>query len=217
MERTAAIVARTARARAEGRGGGVGDGEGDRPAACGGSGGGARRSRGSAGDQRAAADTGISIRRRSCWSGERFVRIKAAIDAEFDALDDLLRGIAAVGELTPRTSDLVVSFGERLSSRMVAEAFEQRGLNGVHVDARTCIITDEPLWQGGAAGGRDRGEADGAGAAAGRGGADAGDGRVYRRRTRMGLRRRWDAAAATIRRRWWAAGCMRARSRSGRT
>jgi len=35
-----------------------------------------------------------------------------------------------------------VSFGERLSSRMVAAAFEQRGLNGVAVDARTCIITD---------------------------------------------------------------------------
>ncbi|HWZ52552.1 MAG TPA: lysine-sensitive aspartokinase 3 [Granulicella sp.] len=73
---------------------------------------------------------------------ERFSRIKLAIDAEFDALDDLLRGIAAVGELTPRTADLVVSFGERLSSRIVAEAFEQRGLKGVHVDARTCIITD---------------------------------------------------------------------------
>lgn len=73
---------------------------------------------------------------------ERFARIKVAIDAEFDALDDLLRGIAAVGELTPRTADLVVSFGERLSSRIVAEAFDQRGLRGVHVDARTCIITD---------------------------------------------------------------------------
>ena len=71
----------------------------------------------------------------------RFARIKVTIDAEFDALDDLLRGIAAVGELTPRTSDLVVSFGERLSSRLVAEAFDQRGLHGVHVDARTGIIT----------------------------------------------------------------------------
>jgi aspartate kinase len=64
------------------------------------------------------------------------------INHEFDALDDLLRGIAAVGELTARTNDLVVSFGERLSSRMVAAAFEQRGLKGAHVDARTCIITD---------------------------------------------------------------------------
>jgi aspartate kinase len=73
---------------------------------------------------------------------DRLVPLRAAIESEFDSLDDLLRGIAAVGELTPRTSDLVVSFGERLSSRMVAEAFDQRGLEGVHIDARTCVITD---------------------------------------------------------------------------
>jgi len=73
---------------------------------------------------------------------KRVARLHPAIHLEFDALDDLLRGIAAVGELTARTNDLVVSFGERLSSRMVAAAFEQRGLNGTHVDARTCIITD---------------------------------------------------------------------------
>jgi aspartate kinase len=73
---------------------------------------------------------------------QRFAAFQPTIHMEFDALDDLLRGISAVGELTARTSDLVVSFGERLSSRMVAAAFEQHGLNGVHVDARTCIITD---------------------------------------------------------------------------
>ena len=72
----------------------------------------------------------------------RLLALRKVLDQEFDALDDLLRGIAAVGELTPRTNDLVVSFGERLSSRMVAEAFSQRGLDGVHVDARSCIITD---------------------------------------------------------------------------
>jgi aspartate kinase len=72
----------------------------------------------------------------------RFVALQPVMHHEFDALDDLLRGIAAVGELTPRTADLVVSFGERLSSRIVASAFEQHGLNGAHVDARTCIITD---------------------------------------------------------------------------
>jgi aspartate kinase len=71
-----------------------------------------------------------------------FLAVEPGVHQEFDALDDLLRGIAAVGELTPRTGDLVVSFGERLSSRMVAAAFAQRGLNGTHVDARTCIITD---------------------------------------------------------------------------
>jgi aspartate kinase len=66
----------------------------------------------------------------------------AWMDAEFDSLDEILRGLAAVGELTPRISDMVVSYGERLSSRMIAEAFARTGMNAVHVDARQCIVTD---------------------------------------------------------------------------
>jgi aspartate kinase len=64
------------------------------------------------------------------------------IEAEFSGLEEILRGLAAVGELTPRISDMIVSVGERLSSRMIAEAFRHRSLDAVHVDARTCIITD---------------------------------------------------------------------------
>src|ERR1700691_848677 len=66
----------------------------------------------------------------------------AWMDAEFDGLEEILRGLAAVGELTPRISDMVVSYGERISSRMIAEAFTRAGLNAVHVDARQCIVTD---------------------------------------------------------------------------
>ena len=75
--------------------------------------------------------------------GEFFAEIEKEIRARFDSLDDLLRGIAAVGELTPRTGDKVVSYGERISSQMVAAAFAQHELNGVHVDARKCIVTDD--------------------------------------------------------------------------
>ena len=75
-------------------------------------------------------------------TGARLMSLASKLHGEFDALDDLLRGIAAVGELTPRTNDLVVSFGERISSRMMADAFDEVGLAGAHVDARTCIITD---------------------------------------------------------------------------
>jgi len=66
----------------------------------------------------------------------------AWMDAEFDGLDEILRGLAAVGELTPRIADMVVSYGERISSRMIGEAFARAGLNAVHVDARQCIVTD---------------------------------------------------------------------------
>ena len=65
------------------------------------------------------------------------------IHHEFDTLDDLLRGISAVGELTPRTSDNVVSFGERLSSVIVAAAFVEAGIVSAHTDARTVILTDD--------------------------------------------------------------------------
>ena len=64
------------------------------------------------------------------------------IHNEFDTLDDLLRGISAVGELTPRTSDNVVSFGERLSSVLVAAAFSEQRISSAHIDARTVILTD---------------------------------------------------------------------------
>ena len=64
------------------------------------------------------------------------------IDQKFDSLDEILRGLAAILELTPRISDLVVSFGERISSRIVASAFRERGMDSAHVDARDIIITD---------------------------------------------------------------------------
>jgi aspartate kinase len=74
---------------------------------------------------------------------DRLTALQLSIHHDFDQLDDLLRGISAVGELTPRTSDNVVSFGERLSSVMVAAAFAQLGIDSAHVDARRVILTDD--------------------------------------------------------------------------
>jgi len=73
---------------------------------------------------------------------KRIAALQTAIEHEFDALDEVLRGLAVILELTPRISDLVVSYGERLSSFMIAQAFDEMGLNGVHVDSRDVIITD---------------------------------------------------------------------------
>jgi aspartate kinase len=64
------------------------------------------------------------------------------IDEKFNALDEVLRGLAAILELTPRISDLIVSYGERISSRIVAAAFREQGMNAAHVDAREVIVTD---------------------------------------------------------------------------
>jgi aspartate kinase len=64
------------------------------------------------------------------------------IDKEFDSLDEVLRGLAALHELTPRISDLIVSYGEVLSSRIVAAGFQEQGIDAAHADARQIIITD---------------------------------------------------------------------------
>ena len=73
---------------------------------------------------------------------DRLTSLQLNIHHEFDTLDDLLRGISAVGELTPRTSDNVVSFGERLSSVIVTAAFAEQAIPSAHIDARTVILTD---------------------------------------------------------------------------
>ncbi len=72
-----------------------------------------------------------------------YAPMEVLLNTQFDKLDDLLRGISAVGELTARTTDLVISFGEQLSSRLVAALFAQESLSGVHLDARRCIVTDD--------------------------------------------------------------------------
>jgi aspartate kinase len=71
-----------------------------------------------------------------------FTEFHGDLGVYFEALDELLRGIAAVGELTPRTTDHVAAFGEILSSRIVTAAFSAYGLDSAMVDSRECVVTD---------------------------------------------------------------------------
>ena len=71
-----------------------------------------------------------------------FTEFHGELGADFEDLDELLRGIGAVGEITPRTYDYVAAFGEMLSSKIVAAAFVAHGLPGTHVDSRQCLVTD---------------------------------------------------------------------------
>lgn len=61
----------------------------------------------------------------------------------FKELDDLLRGISLVGELTPRSLDYVLSFGERMSVRTVAAHFQRSGVPATALDAFDAgLVTD---------------------------------------------------------------------------
>lgn len=72
-----------------------------------------------------------------------FTQFHSDLGTEFEQLEELLRGIAAVGELTPRTTDHVASFGEVLSSKLITAALSANGVVATLVDSRECIVTDD--------------------------------------------------------------------------
>jgi aspartate kinase len=101
-----------------------------------------------AGDLDKALDLCLKLRERHYnTAGELLgtglhTELHSELASEFDNLDQLLRGICAVGELTPRTSDHVASYGERLSSMIITPAFVARDIAAQLLDARHVIVTD---------------------------------------------------------------------------
>ena len=101
-----------------------------------------------AGDRDAALNLSRQLRERHYnAAGELlgtgiFTQFHGELEAAFDSLDELLRGIAAVGELTPRTSDHVAAYGELLCSKIATAAFSAAGIDTALVDSRECIVTD---------------------------------------------------------------------------
>ena len=57
-------------------------------------------------------------------------------------LSDIVKGASLVGEVTDRTSDLILSFGERLSACIVTKALQSEIPDAVFADARQLIRTD---------------------------------------------------------------------------
>ena len=57
-------------------------------------------------------------------------------------LEGFVRSVATLGELTSRSKDVIASFGERLSSTIVAAAFRERGIPAQLVDSRAFVVTD---------------------------------------------------------------------------
>lgn len=58
-------------------------------------------------------------------------------------LEDLVSGIFMLGELSPRTLDRLMSFGELMSSRILAAAFTAEGVGCTWKDARELIRTND--------------------------------------------------------------------------
>ena len=65
----------------------------------------------------------------------------------FNQLEDLLQGISSLQELTPKTRDLVLSYGERCSTFMVSKIADQNVGEAIYADASELIKTDSTYGQ----------------------------------------------------------------------
>jgi len=68
--------------------------------------------------------------------------IKKEVDTRFEDLEQLLNGIFLINELSPKTSDKLVSFGELLSSFIIAKTMENMGLNTILKNSQELIVTN---------------------------------------------------------------------------
>ena len=68
--------------------------------------------------------------------------IKDYLETKLQALKSLLDGIYLINEVSPKTTDKLVSFGELLSSFIISEAIKKRGVNAIYKNSQELIITD---------------------------------------------------------------------------
>jgi aspartate kinase len=70
--------------------------------------------------------------------------LEKSLQRSFRDLRVILFELAEEGrEFTPALQDEIASFGERMSSEIVAAALETAGLDSIHLDARRLILTDD--------------------------------------------------------------------------
>ena len=74
-------------------------------------------------------------------------KVFAHVRGIINELEDLLRGVSLIRELTPRTHDLITSFGERLATAVITECVRSTGVPAQFLDARTIIKTDAQFGQ----------------------------------------------------------------------
>jgi aspartate kinase len=73
---------------------------------------------------------------------DKRAELDRTLDEHFQELTELVKGLAVLGELTPRSIDAISSYGERLSSYIVTLAFRHFGMKASHLDSRRVIVTD---------------------------------------------------------------------------
>ena len=68
-------------------------------------------------------------------------KVLSKVKSEFNVLETLLEGAYFIGEITPKLSDKIVSYGELLSSYIISEYLITENLDAVFKDSRDLVIT----------------------------------------------------------------------------
>ncbi len=84
---------------------------------------------------------GLALAGAAAADLDRYIR------THFEWLEELVKGLSVVGELSARSTDAIASVGERLSSLVVTFAFQSAGMRTQHVDSRRVIVTDNRFTQ----------------------------------------------------------------------
>jgi len=73
---------------------------------------------------------------------KRQSQVTSTVIQTLNQLYDICKGVSLIKELSPKTRDLVISFGERLSAYIVSEAAKESMKDARYLDAREVIKTD---------------------------------------------------------------------------
>src|SRR5688500_2461275 len=76
-------------------------------------------------------------------SGPSLSTVVAQVTDTSEQLSAVVRALAGLREVSPRTLDVVAAMGELLSSRIIAAALVESGVPAEWVDARRAIVTND--------------------------------------------------------------------------
>lgn len=77
------------------------------------------------------------------FTGNDYESIKNRIGELFESLSGIIQGINLLGDLSPRTMDMVLSFGERLSCTIISEVLNSSGIPSEYLFSAKIIKTND--------------------------------------------------------------------------
>jgi aspartate kinase len=92
----------------------------------------------------------LSTAKEAIKNGQIREEAEQTLRARIDELEQVLTGIVFVGELTPKSSDTVISYGEKLSAPIVSGALKDLGHKSEHLTGGEAgIVTDNNFGEAG--------------------------------------------------------------------